>query len=456
VPHGTRIAFWGVVMHLRDLSIRVKLAVTILGALTLGLGLATMFSLRFWEQEQNALTTDHALMVAQTARAGVEAALAHGQIGAAREQLDRIALRPPVEAYRIVSRDGIVLMSSRTDEEGHQRPGTALPNPWDIPTQGEVVGRPGTSELGVVVSVSGVAGMGSRGALELVVGGGRIERSIQRARTFGLTITLVLGLAYAILLGAMMEREVIGPFRRLDRLAADQQAQLTQRAGFAEVGALASEVAHEIKRPLAGIRGALELIEQEYAISDSERRLLGQVESELTHVDGTLRDLLALARPVGLDKQPVDLRTTIDAALVRVSGLPGADRVTIVREIEPELPMIPGDAGRLEQAVLNLCVNAVEAMSEGGRLTVAARALGTNVEVAVSDTGPGIPADIQANVLKPFFSTKPQGTGLGLPLVTRVVAAHGGQFSFESVVGRGTTFRLRFPTEVPAWPVNAS
>jgi signal transduction histidine kinase len=443
-------------MRLRDLSIRVKVAITILGALTLGLGLATMFSLRFWEREQNALTTDHALMVAATARASVETALAHGQIGAAREQLDRIALRPPVEAYRIVSRDGIVLMSSSGEEEGHQRPGAVLPNPWDIPAQGMVVGRPGTSELGVVVPVSGIAGMGSRGALELIVGGGPIERSIKRARTFGLTITLVLGLAYAVVLGAMMEREVIGPFHRLEQLAADQQAQLTQRAGFAEVGALASEVAHEIKRPLAGIRGALELIEQEYAISDSERRLLGQVESELTHVDSTVRDLLALARPVGLDKQPVDIRTTIDAALVRLSGLPGADRVAIVREVDRDLPTIPGDAGRLEQAVLNLCVNAVEAMSEGGQLTVAAHALGAAVEVAVSDTGPGIPAEIRASVLKPFFSTKTQGTGLGLPLVARVVAAHGGQLSFESAAGRGTTFRLRFPTEVPAWPVNAS
>jgi hypothetical protein len=206
-------------------------------------------------------------------------------------------------------------MSSRPDEETRRRPGTPLPYVWDIPSQGQVVGEPGSPELGVIVPLSGATGLGSRAVLELVVGGSRIERSIQRAPTFGHTVTLVLGVAYAVLVGAMMEREVIGPFRRLERLAKDQQEQLTQRAGFAEVGALASEVAH---------------------------------------VDETLRDLLSLARPVGLDRRPVPIAETCDAALVRLSGVPGADRVTVVRDYARDLPPVPGDASRLEQAVLNL------------------------------------------------------------------------------------------------------
>ena len=112
-------------------------------------------------------------------------------------------------------------------------------------------------------------------------------------------------------------------------------------------------MAHEIKRPLAGIRGAIELIEQEYAISDPERRLLGQVENELTHVDETLRDLLSLAKPVGLQKREVSVPETIDAALMRLSGLPGADAAKVERDYNGAAPRISADGSRLEQAFLN-------------------------------------------------------------------------------------------------------
>jgi signal transduction histidine kinase len=347
-------------------------------------------------------------------------------------------------------------MSNRREEEGKTRVGLPLPDAWDIPSQGMPLGAPGSSELGVVMPVSGATGLGSRAVLEFLVGGGAMERSIERARTFGLTLTLVLGVAYAVLLGVMMEREIVGPFRRLERLAADRQVLLDQRAGFAEVGALASEVAHEIKRPLAGIRGAIELIGHEYAMGDTERRLLRQVEDQLTHVDQTLRDMLSLAKPVGLEKAAVSIAQVADAALVRMAGLPGVDRVTIVRDYDAKAPMVLADAARLEQAILNLCVNGLEAMPEGGRLGVAVRPVEGGVEVCVTDTGSGIPKDVQDQILKPFFSTKASGTGLGLPLVARVAAAHGGALAFQTEPGHGTCFRLTLPTGSPPWPASAS
>jgi len=443
-------------MRIRDLSIRTKVAITILGALAVGLGIAVTFSLRYWVREQEALTGEHALMVAATARAGVETALAHGQLREVRETLNGVTERPPVEGWRIVDRDGLVLMSSARAEEGRPRPGAPLPNVWDIPSQGMPVREPGMPEPGVIVPLSGVTGMGSHSVLELLVGGGRMEQAIKRARTFGLTLTLVLGGAYAVLLGAMMEREIIGPFRRLERLAADQKVLLDERAGFAEVGALASEVAHEIKRPLAGIHGALELIGQEYAMGDTERRLIGQIQAQLEHVDGTIRDMLSLAKPVGIEKHPVSMAQVADAALVRLSGLPGTERVAVVRDYDPKAPVVMADASRLEQAILNLCVNGVEAMPEGGQLRVEVRTVAGAVEVAVSDSGTGIPKEVQDRILKPFFSTKATGTGLGLPLVARVAAAHGGRLAFQTEQGRGTTFRLELPTGSTAWPANAS
>lgn len=480
-------------MWLRDLSIRAKVLVTGLGALLVILGAATLLSLRYWEREQFALTGEHAVMAVRAVRPGVEAALAHGQVGWAREQLDSLISRPPAEGYRVLASDGLVLLSSRPAEEGHPRPGRMVPGPRDIPPEGIVLGGHGQSEIGAIVPLSGVGGPGGRAALELVLGAERIADAIRRGRTFGLVLTVVLALGYAVVLGAMLEQEIVGPLRQLgaglararagevgvrvalpqrdelgrlgesvdqllakedeaERLAATRGRTLAEQAGFAEVGALAAEVAHEIKRPLAGIKSAIELIGQEYAMSEQERRLLGDMESQLLHVDQTLRDLLSLAKPVGLSAQPLRPHQVIDAALVRLSGTPGADRVTVVRDYGPAVPLVHGDSSRLEQAVLNLLLNAVEAMPGGGRLTITTRGRDEAVEIHVADAGVGIPPENLDRILKPFFSTKPQGTGLGLPLVARVVAAHGGRVWVESEVGKGTTFHIRLPARPPEAP----
>ena len=144
-----------------------------------------------------------------------------------------------------------------------------------------------------------------------------------------------------------------------------------------------------------------------------------------------------------------------------MSGLPGADRVSVQRDYAPQLPAMTGDAARLEQAVLNLCVNAVEAMPEGGRLTITTRASAGTVELDVADTGDGIPPENLDKILKPFFSTKSFGTGLGLPLVARVVAAHGGRLWAESETGakggtHGTTFHIHLPVAARAVPAEGA
>ncbi len=479
-------------MRLRDLSIRAKVLVTALGALLVVLGVATSLSLRYWERQQFGLTSEHALMAVAAAKEPVEAALAHGQVGLIRDELNSLVSRSPAAGYRLVDRDGTVLLSSVRAEEGRRRPGRPLPSPWDIPPEGQVVGgggpRAGDSTLSAVVAISGVGGPGGRATLELMLSVKGIEDAIARGRTFGLLLTVVLALGYAVVLGAMMEREVGAPMRQLRRglaragageagvriglerrdefgrlgetvdallakddaaakEAARQRRALDEQAGFAEVGALAAQVAHEIKRPLAGIRGAMELIAQEYAMSDAEKGLLSKVDDELAHLDETIRDLLSLARPVGITPKPLDLHAVIDAALARVSGLPGADRVAVTRSYAPDVPALTGDATRLEQAILNLCVNAIEAMPEGGRLGITTRREDGTVAVDVTDSGVGIPPENLEKVLQPFVSTKPHGTGLGLPLVARVVAAHGGRLSIDSAVGErhGTTFHIHLP-----------
>lgn len=490
-------------MRLRDLSLRAKVIVTGLGALLFVLGVGALASFQYWEREQFELTADHAALAARAVRPAIEGALAHGQFGSARRQLDSLVSRPPAAGFRIVSYDGRVLMSSRRTEEGQLRSGSALPDPWDIPTEGQTVRGRGESAASAIVPLTGVGG--GRATLELMLDTRRIDAAIRRGRTFGLALTTVLGLAYAIVLGLMLEREVMAPLwelkaglrrahageagvrvtlgrrdefgslgdsvnallaqeERNQQLAQTRGRELAEQAGFAQVGALASQIGHEIKRPLAGIQSAIELIGQEYAMSDGERALLGRVEDQLQQVDRTVKDLLSLAKPVGLNTQPVHLSAVIDGALVRLSGTPGAEQVAVVRDYDPADPELLADAARLEQAMVNLVGNAIEAMPQGGEVRIVTRRAEGGIAVTVADTGVGIPPKNLDQILKPFFSTKPHGTGLGLPLVARIVEAHGGHLRVESEVGRGTTFHVLLPYAPPAargegegpWLANAS
>ena len=491
-------------MGLRDLSIRAKVLVTGLGALLFTLGVGALLSFQYWEKEQFALTAENAVMAARALRPAIEGALAHGQIGWARIQLDSLISLPPAQAYRIVSYDGRVLLSSNQEEEGRTRPGPPLPDPWDIPPEGMALSGRSESSAAALVSLSGIGGPGGRATLEVGLDVERIRAAIRRGRSFALALTAALGLTYAVVLGLMLEHEIIAPLwqlraglarvragetgvrvgltsrdevgrigasvdellakgERAENLAATRGRALAEQAGFAEVGTLAAEVGHEIKRPLAGIKSAIELIAQEYAISEPERALLSRVDDQLMQVDRTLRDLLSLAKPIGLNAQPVLLSQVMDAALARLAGTKGADQVKTVREYESSGLTVWADAARLEQAMVNLFANAIDAMPEGGTLRVRTFRTAEDVVIEVADTGVGIPHQNLDRILKPFFSTKPDGTGLGLPLVARVVAAHNGRIRVESEVGRGTVFHIELPLRQGAaatggapWPANVS
>jgi signal transduction histidine kinase len=174
---------------------------------------------------------------------------------------------------------------------------------------------------------------------------------------------------------------------------------------------------------------------------------MGAVNQQLDHLAETMRDLFTLARPVALDMADVPLQELLDETLVQLSGHPALEGVTLVREYGAGPVWVRADRRRLEQALLNLLLNGIEAMPQGGRLAL--RTAGAQpgwVDVEIVDSGVGIPAAELERITLPFYSTKPTGTGLGLPLVTRVIAAHGGALLFESEPGRGTTVRVRLET----------
>jgi signal transduction histidine kinase len=303
--------------------------------------------------------------------------------------------------------------------------------------------------------------IGSRleNVLEVELSMAVVEAAMQRGSRLGIGLLIVSGLLVSLIVYAMLEREVVAPFREAEKLAEERRVLLEQRAGFAEVGELAAEMAHEFKRPLASIRSAVQLLEQEYTLPGNSQQLLGKIESQLERLSDTMRDVFGLAKPVGINSEPVELAAILDNAFMQVAAAAQTAHVKIHRDYKDSVT-INGDARRLEQAFSNLFMNAIEAMPDGGALSVNANRENGSVIVEIRDTGVGIDSAHLADVVRPFYSTKPTGTGLGLPLVARIIAAHNGQLTIDSTKGVGTTVHVRFDVvpklEENVWEARAS
>jgi signal transduction histidine kinase len=213
---------------------------------------------------------------------------------------------------------------------------------------------------------------------------------------------------------------------------------------------LASGIAHEIRNPLAGIGAAVEVLSEENGLNGQRVEIVGEIRRQITRLNATLRDLLDFARqrePEIASSSVADLIKPM-LALVRPDAL--KQRVAIVEQFAGELPPIRADSGQVQQALLNVLLNAVQAMPDGGTLTVCAAPAGDHVRIAVSDTGVGITRDNQQKIFSPFFTTKHRGTGLGLAITRTIVEKHHGTITVHSEPGRGTTFTLEFAASTPS------
>jgi two-component system, NtrC family, sensor kinase len=231
------------------------------------------------------------------------------------------------------------------------------------------------------------------------------------------------------------------------------QAALVQSEKLSSLGQLSASIAHEINNPLAGILTFAKLVtrELEAAVPDPARRAtltrnLALVEREAGRCSAIVRNLLDFARERPLRLEPVDVNAAVLESLQLVGHKLEMAGFRLERRLGA-LPNVRADFGELRQAVVNLTLNAMEAMGEGGTLTIETRAAegGRTVEVVVEDTGPGIPPEILRKIFDPFFTTKEKGTGLGLSVVYGIVQRHGGRIDVENLAGRGARFVIRLP-----------
>jgi two-component system sensor histidine kinase HydH len=227
------------------------------------------------------------------------------------------------------------------------------------------------------------------------------------------------------------------------------EAEMGRNERLAAVGNLAAAVAHEIRNPLSAVSMGLQRLRAEFepAQRDEYRRMVDLVQGEVRRLNGIVEEFLSLARPIQLKPEPVAVMPLLDEIRQLVEGQARQAGIVVEPAIPASLPDIRADRDRIKQVLLNLVLNAIEAMPSGGRLTLGAAASGSALTLTVTDTGTGISPELLPRVFEPYVTTKTKGLGLGLAIARRIVEAHGGRIEAESQTGQGTSFRITLPRE---------
>jgi PAS domain S-box-containing protein len=221
------------------------------------------------------------------------------------------------------------------------------------------------------------------------------------------------------------------------------EERLREQDALARLGQMAAVVAHEVKNPIAGIRGALQVIGSRMAADARDKPIIGEIIARLDALNRIVEDLLVFARPRELRAKPTDLQTLVLTTVDHLKRDPALRALAI--DVAGQGAQVTVDAEQLQFAVQNVLMNAAQAMNGAGAIRVAIARDGGSWTISVADAGPGIPPDVKARMFEPFFTTRSRGTGLGLPIARRVVEAHGGTIVVDTPASGGTVVSMSFP-----------
>ena len=320
---------------------------------------------------------------------------------------------------------------------------------FSLPREPLDVGRPFSEVLGARPDIVRVLS----GAFELSTLPNRAELRLKDIdRVIGYTLSQVKD-DEGIAIGAGMFFKDLTQVEQLE-----ERERLRDR--LASLGEMAAGIAHELKNPLAGIEVMAGLLRRQVPESVDAQSLLADIMSEAKLANAIVVEMLEFVRPIRLQVERTDIGDVLHQAVTLAENKAPRGGVSVQLDIAPTLPMIDGDQHQLCQVFTNLLTNAFEALDGRGNIAVKAVAQALEQDpgfasdlhaptpsliVDVTDDGPGVPQDLSDRIFDPFFTTKPAGTGLGLPIVRKIVDAHDGRIDLMSAPGHGTRFRITLP-----------
>jgi two-component system sensor histidine kinase HydH len=273
------------------------------------------------------------------------------------------------------------------------------------------------------------------------------EMSFDDARVFILRLLFLAVAGNLVSALAEVLREQYVRYRKLAEELAKTEAAFRRADRLAALGQLSAGLAHELRNPLGTIKASAEMLTRNLPEGNElAAEMAGFISSEVDRTNSLVTRFLDFARPLSLRKELTDVTGTIDRAIQQVER--ENHTVSIKREPAPAAEILI-DSEMMERVFYNLILNAVQACPEAGVVTIRIRRANDSTEIAITDNGIGIPKDQTESIFNPFFTTKPTGTGLGLPIVAKIVDEHGGKLTVESEPGKGSTFRVLLPQDSP-------
>jgi two-component system, NtrC family, sensor histidine kinase HydH len=270
----------------------------------------------------------------------------------------------------------------------------------------------------------------------------------QRVIFLAVAGTLANTLAEALRRQFAMTKAVADQLAEANRSLQQAEEAVRRSDRLAALGQLAAGLAHELRNPLGTIRASAEMLHRSVASeNDVAREVAGFIAEEVDRTNSLVTRFLDFVRPLELRRVPADLAQVLDRSVAMVEREAAAREVTVYKNYSPDIPPFPLDAELMERVFYNLLVNAAQATAPGGAVTVKTRPADGTAEISVIDRGEGIDPKLMDAIFNPFFTTKPDGVGLGLPICSKIVDQHGGKLAVESEPGKGSVFRVYLPME---------
>ena len=271
-----------------------------------------------------------------------------------------------------------------------------------------------------------------------------IGREVTGLRRDGTTFPLHLSVGEMTVGG---ERKFTGIIHDLSARVRIEE-QLREHTALARLGEMAAVIAHEVKNPLAGVRGAIQVIGTRLPKESKDAAIVKEIVTRIDALTGLMQDLLLFARPPQPKPAPVDLAALVVTTADLLSGDPARKEIETI--VDGSAPLVEADAGLLKIVFENLLVNGAQAMRGRGTIRVSLSSMDDTCQIAFSDSGPGIPVEVREKIFMPFFTTKIRGSGLGLPTAKRLIEAHHGHISVACPSDGGTTVTIQLPARSAA------